>query len=142
MEERNDVLFLIHLQNLLNAMVDPIYQIIPFLEYLPLPRNIRLKESADHMLALLRGAVEERMKEREAERAKGVTLEERPPRDLLDLLIPLSKGVGSDFHLIIGLILINEHFTEEEGLPMEELIPNMWVFFIAGHDTTGSCASP
>ena len=81
----------------MNAMVAPVYQLLPFLEYLPIPRNWKLQQSVDHMYNLLEGAIQEREKERERDRASGVT--ERKPRDLLDLLIPLSKGlIARDFH--------------------------------------------
>ena len=79
---------------IIKAMADPIFQLFPFLEYFPLPRNKKLQQSVEHMIGLLEGAVNEREKERERDRTMGVDVSDRPPRDLLDLLIPVSKGAS------------------------------------------------
>jgi cytochrome P450 len=120
-------------------MAEPVYQMFPFLEYLPLPRNRNLEKSVEHMKTILESAVNERESERERDRISGQNVSHRPPRDLLDLLIPLSKGSLSKLLFVECLfesLCIFIH-ADEVGLPKEELLPNMWLFFIAGHDTTG-----
>jgi cytochrome P450 len=68
---------------------------------------------------LLKGAVTDRLNQR-----KQLTETEKEnwqPCDLLDLLLPFGESENSS-----------------EGLHPDELLPNLWVFFIAGHDTTAT----
>jgi len=94
---------------IMKATQEPLYMAFPSLEKLPTKRNKNLRASVDHMLAFLKKAVDDR----KADRANGVV---RARRDVMDMLMPDENGEG--------------------GLPEDSLLPNLWIFFLAGHDTT------
>lgn len=85
------------------------YSVLPFLERLSfLPRNRRVSAAIAHMRSLFERSIARR---REAWASDPV-----PPTDMLGMLLELG--------------------SEAPGLTEEELVPNLWTLFIAGHDTT------
>jgi len=100
---------------LMKETINPLYLTFPSLERLPTRRNRRYRAGFQHMHGVLQSAVDARLEERARLQAEGNLSEE--PKDMLDLL--LGKGM-------------NRHGVLEEG----HLLPILWIFFIAGHDTT------
>eukprot|EP01063_Lacrimia_lanifica_P016111 TRINITY_DN22726_c0_g1_i1.p1 TRINITY_DN22726_c0_g1~~TRINITY_DN22726_c0_g1_i1.p1 ORF type:complete len:469 (+),score=148.68 TRINITY_DN22726_c0_g1_i1:59-1465(+) len=96
-------------KRVLGSSHEPLYLLFPKLESLPLKRNKELKKAVDHMVAFFESVITGRR----AERAAGIV---RERRDILDMILPDEEGNG--------------------GIPEEALIPNMWIFLLAGHDTT------
>jgi len=101
----------------MGAYTNPLFQIFPQLEKIPfLPRNIKLKKAVAHMTDLPRSSVESRLEERKANGTE-IYSEDWKPKDLLDFVLPPSE-------------------SPNPGLSYKELLPNLWIFFLAGHDTT------
>eukprot|EP00928_Gymnodinium_smaydae_P086775 TRINITY_DN71205_c0_g1_i1.p1 TRINITY_DN71205_c0_g1~~TRINITY_DN71205_c0_g1_i1.p1 ORF type:complete len:482 (+),score=58.65 TRINITY_DN71205_c0_g1_i1:44-1447(+) len=95
--------------------LNPLYMTFPWLEKLPLSRNRKLKASVEHMYDVLKSAVDARIEQRKQLLAAGEEIGEAD--DMLDLLL----GPG-----------LNPSGVVEDGY----LLPILWIFFIAGHDTT------
>eukprot|EP00434_Breviolum_minutum_P033692 symbB.v1.2.029813.t1/scaffold3301.1/size59484/6 len=104
-----------HYNVVMQEMLNPVYLTFPVLERLPTPRNIRYKKAVDHMFKVLEGAVESRIEKRREEMAAGTFKDE--PQDMLDMML----GSGLD---------------PQGVLPKGCMVPVLWIFFLAGHDTT------
>ncbi|CAK9106518.1 Cytochrome P450 4c21 (CYPIVC21) [Durusdinium trenchii] len=102
-------------QTVMAELMNPIYLLFPVLERLPLPRNLRYKAAVNHMYGVLEGAVYARIEQRREQMASGKLNEE--PQDMLDMLL----GPGLDAKGV---------------LPEGHMVPMLWIFFLAGHDTT------
>lgn len=100
----------------MSEMVNPLYMVFPSLEQLPFPRNIKYREGIEHMRALLSEAVDVRLEERRRKLEEGIE-EEFKPKDMLDMV--LGPGLRTD-----------------AVVPEGKLLEILWIFFIAGHDTT------
>lgn len=110
-------------QTIMGSLFDPLYMVFPWLHRLPTQRNKRLRESVDTVYNLLSGAVQARIKKRQQELQRE-TESDPEARDILDLLLPLEGGCPMSGP------------SDPNKLEMREIIPNLWIFFIAGHDTT------
>ncbi|CAJ1329030.1 unnamed protein product [Effrenium voratum] len=102
-------------QIVMQELMNPLYFTFPVLERLPLPRNIAYKKAIDHMYSVLDSAVQARRQQRVEQHAAGTLTDE--PNDMLDMLL----GPGVDAKTV---------------LPDGYTIPMLWLFFLAGHDTT------
>ncbi|CAE7460748.1 CYP97B3 [Symbiodinium sp. CCMP2592] len=107
-----------HYQYIMAEQSNPIYMSFPFMERLPTSRNRRLRQSVHHLHGVLQGAIDARVQLRREQQAAGTLSEE--PQDMLDMLL----GPGVDV-------------PKDGVLPKEgSLVPLLYVFFLAGHDTT------
>eukprot|EP00441_Pelagodinium_beii_P033847 CAMPEP_0197639630 /NCGR_PEP_ID=MMETSP1338-20131121/14195_1 /TAXON_ID=43686 ORGANISM="Pelagodinium beii, Strain RCC1491" /NCGR_SAMPLE_ID=MMETSP1338 /ASSEMBLY_ACC=CAM_ASM_000754 /LENGTH=449 /DNA_ID=CAMNT_0043212383 /DNA_START=55 /DNA_END=1400 /DNA_ORIENTATION=- len=99
----------------MTELFNPLYMTFSWLEKLPFPRNAKLRESAQHMHDVLEDAVKARLQQRQELLSSGKEIGD--PQDMLDMLL----GDG-----------VNPSGVLKEG----QLVPLLWIFFIAGHDTT------
>ena len=107
-----------HYKYIMLEQTNPVYMSFPLLERLPTSRNRRMREAVHHMHGVLQGAIDARMQLRKDQQAAGTLSDE--PQDMLDMLLGPGVDVPAD-----GV------------LPTEgALLPMLWIFFIAGHDTT------
>ena len=97
---------------------NPLYMSFPLMERLPTSRNRRMREAVHHMHGVLQGAIDARVQLRKDQQAAGTLSDE--PQDMLDMLL----GPGAD--------VPTDGVLPNAGA----LLPNLWIFFIAGHDTT------
>lgn len=100
----------------MQASSDPLYTFLPMLEKLPLARNRKLTEAVAYMKNFLSKCVDERIQEHK----NSPNSTSRPRNDFLDFVLPDPTEKNP-----------------EMCLSAEELLPSLWVFFLAGHDTTG-----
>lgn len=107
---------------IMSKLIDPAFMAFPILHQLPLERKTKLTKAVDVMYNVLSGAIEQRL----VERAQPGGMENYP-RDLLDMVLA-NEGASEGLPASSGLGV--------EGLDRDLLIPNLWIFFIAGHDTT------
>ncbi|CAL1142347.1 unnamed protein product [Cladocopium goreaui] len=104
-----------HYQVVMAEMLNPLYLTFPVLERLPFPRNLRFRKAVDHMYKVLEGAVDARIQQRREQMEAGTFRDE--PQDMLDMML----GSGLD---------------PKGVLPDGCMVPALWIFFLAGHDTT------
>lgn len=103
-------------QYVMSQMGNPFYMVFPSAESLPLPRNRKYKEGLLRMRQVLQSAVDARLEQRRQKAAAGLE-EEFEPKDMLDMVL----GPGLE---TTGVV------------PEGRLLEVLWIFFIAGHDTT------
>jgi len=107
-----------HYRYIMVEQTNPVYMSFPFMERLPTSRNRRMREAVHHMHGVLQGAIDARVQLRKDQQAAGTLSDE--PQDMLDMLL----GPGVDV-------------PKDGVLPKEgALLPMLWIFFLAGHDTT------
>jgi len=103
-------------QYVMSQMMNPFYMVFPSAECLPTSRNIKYKDGLLHMRKILQSAVDARLEERRQKADAGIE-EEFEPKDMLDMVL----GPG----------------LQAEGIvPDGQLLEVLWIFFVAGHDTT------
>jgi cytochrome P450 len=79
----------------------------PYLDYLPIPGSIRIKQAMEKMTDLFNSVIKEHKSKNSG--------------DILDKLL--------------------EGFEKDTQLSKEELFSNIWIFFVAGHETTATALS-
>jgi len=102
-------------QIVMKELMNPLYLTFPALERLPFPRNTAYKKGIDTMYSMIEGSLKARRQQRVEQHAAGTLTDE--PKDMLDMLL----GPGVD---ATGV------------LPEGYMVPILWIFFLAGHDTT------
>jgi cytochrome P450 len=94
------------------------------MEKLPLRRNQRLQASVQHMRTVLQTAVDQRLERWREDVRVGRRPSFEQPRDLLDMILPPPLGPA------------DADGPTGHTLEPPQLLPNLWLFFLAGHDTT------
>ncbi|KAI9298468.1 cytochrome P450 [Neoconidiobolus thromboides FSU 785] len=97
--------------NLMNEILNPLFLMLPFLNYFPFPSRMKLYSDTAKFRSYIKGLVDDERKK------LAVSNDNEKGSNLLSLMIQSSDD-------------------ELEGLTDELIINNAIIFFIAGHDTT------
>ncbi|KAI8585366.1 cytochrome P450 [Geranomyces variabilis] len=105
--------------DMIGNVLHPISVILPFWSKVPTQKNLRTHKMSAEFRELLGGMVTQRVKERKAS-------DQGSNRDLLDMMIDSAYTAEAD---------------AMHSLSPEELVNDLAVFFVAGHDTTSNALS-
>ncbi|KAI8807985.1 cytochrome P450 [Cladochytrium replicatum] len=105
---------------LMDNALQPVNVMIPYFSKLPLERNKRAWNVAREFRGMMEKIVDERIAERRESVANG-HLEEKKDADLVDLMV---EAIETD--------------ASGQNFSRKEIVDNLGVFFVAGHDTTAN----
>ncbi|KAI8822389.1 cytochrome P450 [Fimicolochytrium jonesii] len=111
--------------DLIAAVLKPIMFVFPFLPLLPLESNRRTERHIEEFRGLMKGMVADRRQRLENVHIGDVKPAGKTSQDLLDMMVESSNENKDPMH----------HLNEEE------LINDLTIFFVAGHDTTSNALS-
>ncbi|KAJ1891377.1 hypothetical protein LPJ66_006954 [Kickxella alabastrina] len=118
--------------SLVDAIVDPVYSILPWLDKFPMGEHTKQWKALDKYRAFIEGMIDEKFAELENNPA--LTEEEHNNANLLTLLL-------ESYIMTKSGKMLDERGKPIIPLTKEELRDNISLFYIAGYDTTANSLS-